>query len=52
MKKKYENVGNYVAFGVSYDNEHEANESNSLDNEHGICDNESEDEGDMQKCLY
>ena len=43
-----ENVVNYLAFGVSYDSEHEANESNSLDSEHNICDNESEEEGDMQ----
>jgi hypothetical protein len=47
-KKKLKNVANYVAFGVSYDSEHEASESNSLDSDYGICDNESEEEGDMQ----
>jgi seryl-tRNA synthetase len=47
-KKKLKNVANYVAFGVSYDSKDDASESNSLDSEYGICDNESEEEGDMQ----
>jgi hypothetical protein len=47
-EEKAENVANYVAFEVSYDSEHEASESNSLDSEHGICDNESKEEGDLQ----
>jgi hypothetical protein len=48
MKKKLKKVANYVPFGISYDSEHEVSESNSLDSEHGICDNESEEEGDLQ----
>jgi predicted nucleic acid-binding Zn ribbon protein len=40
-EEKAKNVANYVAFGISYDSEHDANESNSLDSEYGICDNES-----------
>jgi hypothetical protein len=48
MKKKLKKVANYVLFGISYDSEHEVSESNSLDSEHGICDNESEEEGDLQ----
>jgi hypothetical protein len=48
QEEKAENIANYVAFGVSYDNEHKASESNSLDSEYGICDNESEDESDLQ----
>ena len=47
-EKKTENVGNYVAFGIFYDSEHEASEFNSLDSENSICDNESEEESDMQ----
>ena len=47
-EEKTENVANYVTFGISYESEHEASESNSLDSEHGICDNESEEEGDLQ----
>jgi hypothetical protein len=47
-EEKTEKVANYVAFGISYDSEHEASESNSLDSEYGIRDNESEEEGDMQ----
>jgi hypothetical protein len=47
-EEKAENVANYVAFEVSYDSEHEASESNSLDSEHGICENESKEEGDLQ----
>jgi hypothetical protein len=48
-EEKAENVANYVAFGISYDSEHEASESNnSLDSEHGICDNESEEEDDLK----
>jgi hypothetical protein len=47
-EEQAENVANYVAFKTSYDSEHEASESNSLDSEFGICDKESEDEGDLQ----
>ena len=47
-EEQAENVANFVAFGTSYDSEHEASESNSLDNDYGICDNESEEEGDLQ----
>jgi hypothetical protein len=47
-EEKAENVANYVAFGVSYESEHEASECNSLDSDYGICDNESEEEGDLQ----
>jgi hypothetical protein len=46
--EKAKNVANYVAFGISYDSEHEASESNFLDSEHDIYDNESEEEGDLQ----
>jgi hypothetical protein len=45
---KDEIVANYVAFGASYDSEHEANESNSLDSDYDICDNESEEKGDLR----
>jgi hypothetical protein len=47
QEEKAENVANYVAFGVSYDSKDDASESNSLDNDYGICDNESEEEGDL-----
>jgi hypothetical protein len=46
-EEKAENVANYIAFGISYDSAHEASEYNSLDNEYGICDNESEEKGDL-----
>jgi hypothetical protein len=46
-EEKAKNVANYVAFGISYDSAHEASEYNSLDNEYGICDNESEEKGDL-----
>jgi hypothetical protein len=48
QEEKAENVANYVAFGVSYDSHDDASESNSLDSDYGICDNESEEEGDLQ----
>jgi hypothetical protein len=48
MRKKTRNVANYVAFRISYDSEHEVSESNSLDGKHGLCDNESEEESDLQ----
>jgi hypothetical protein len=48
QEEKAENVANYVAFGVSYDSQDDASESKSLDGDYGICDNESEDEGDLQ----
>jgi hypothetical protein len=48
QEEKAENVANYVAFGVSYDSQDDASESNSLDSDYGICDNESEEEGDLQ----
>jgi hypothetical protein len=47
-EKKAESVVNYLALGISYDSEHEVSESNFLDSEHGICDNESEEEDDLQ----
>jgi hypothetical protein len=47
QEEKAENVANYVAFGVSYDSKDDASESNSLDNDYGICDNKSEEEGDL-----
>jgi hypothetical protein len=47
-EEKAKNVANYVAFGISYESEHEASESNSLVCELGIRDNESEDDGDLQ----
>ena len=46
-EEKAENVANYVAFGISFESEHEASESNSLDSEHGICVNESKEEGNL-----
>jgi hypothetical protein len=47
-EEKAENVANYVAFGVSYESEHGVSECNSLDSDYGICENESEEEGDLQ----
>jgi hypothetical protein len=49
QEEKAENVANYVAFGVSYDSQDDASESKSLDSDYGICDNESEEEGDLQE---
>jgi hypothetical protein len=49
QEEKDENVANYVAFGVSYDSHDDVSESKSLDGDYGICDNESEEEGDMQE---
>jgi hypothetical protein len=49
QEEKAENVANYVAFGVSYDSQDDASESKSLDGDYGICDNESEEEGDLQE---
>jgi hypothetical protein len=47
-EEKAENVANYVAFGISYDSEHEISESNSLDSERGICNNELKEECDLK----
>ena len=47
-EEQAENVANYVTFGTYYESEHEASESSSLDSEHDICDNESEEDGDLQ----
>jgi hypothetical protein len=49
QEEKDENVANYVAFGVSYDSQDDISESKSLDGDYGICDNESEEKGDMQE---
>jgi hypothetical protein len=49
QEEKDENVANYVAFGVSYDSQDDVSESKSLDGDYGICDNESEEEGDLQE---
>jgi hypothetical protein len=49
QEEKAENIANYVAFGVSYDSQDDASEFKSLKSDYGICDNESEDEGDLQE---
>jgi hypothetical protein len=49
QEEKDENVANYVAFGVSYDSQDDVSESKSLNGDYGICDNESEEEGDLQE---
>jgi hypothetical protein len=47
-EEKVESVVNYLAFGISNDSEREASESKFLDSEHGMCDNESKVENDLQ----